>query len=125
MPKAVLTRASGLTITVEGTAAEIHDLVRRLEAPIDAPTLSRTPVSRKTASGSGPRAWLEELAADGFFDTPKGQRQILDKMAEAGHHLKDSDITQQLQRLTRDKILRRQKVPLGGGERRVWGYSKW
>ena len=98
--------------------------------------LRREPKGRARVQGSGPRkalgakkkgpmGWIEELAAEGFFKKPKDSNEILENLAERGHHLELPDITVQLQQLCLRKVLRRKKVPGKEGKRKVWAYSEW
>lgn len=81
----------------------------------------RKPAPKK----KGPMAWLAELASEGFFKKPKDSNEILEKLAERGHHLELPDITVQLQQLCVKKVLRRKKIPGKEGKRQVWAYSNW
>jgi hypothetical protein len=48
------------------------------------------------------------------------------ELAERGHHLTYQDLTRQLTILTKDKALRRKKLPVKeGAKKQVWHYSKW
>lgn len=87
----------------------------------------RAPIPRKPsrAPSGGPKARVEALIADGFFDSPKTSPEILEALAERGYHMKSSDLTWQLQQLLKDQRLRRKKKPVKEGSRPLWHYSKW
>lgn len=76
---------------------------------------------RKKAGG--PKSKLEELLAEGFFSSPRSSQEVLQALAERGHHLKHPDLTWPLQQLLREKRLRRKHAESEG--RRVWAYSNW
>lgn len=77
------------------------------------------------APPGGPKARIDSLITDGFFDSPKVSSQILEALAERGYHMKSSDLTWQLQQLLKDQRLRRKKNPAAKGSRVLWHYSKW
>lgn len=79
----------------------------------------------KNKKSEGTIAWLEELKEENFFEEPKNSSGILSALAERGHHLKDSDLTLPLQKLTKRKLLRRKKQAPIEGRRKVWYYSNW
>lgn len=72
----------------------------------------------------GPMAWLQELVEEGFFAKPKTAKEILERLTESGHHLRQSDITGQLQTLAKQKVLRRKEAPDANGKKRVT-FSNW
>lgn len=78
------------------------------------------------ATKDGPKAWLEEMIDDGFFNEPQASKAMVEELAERGHHLRYQDLTDQLATLVTDKKLRRKKLPVKeGAKRQVWHYSKW
>ncbi|HHT9138974.1 MAG TPA: hypothetical protein ACFYEK_17230 [Candidatus Wunengus sp. YC60] len=79
----------------------------------------------KNKKNEGTMTWLEELKEENFFEEPKNSSKILSALAERGHHLKDSDLTLPLQKLTKRKLLRRKKQAPIEGKREVWYYSNW
>lgn len=99
---------------------------QRQEAKIPQSSDDAAPAA-KGSSRAGPMAWLEELVGEGFFQAPKNQAEMLAELAARGHHLRDSDITSQLERLVVRRLLRRSKIanPRSRGPREIWGYSNW
>ncbi|MGC2518416.1 MAG: hypothetical protein WA373_04835 [Burkholderiales bacterium] len=74
---------------------------------------------------TGTIAWLRDLAAEGFFESPRNIQGILGRLAEQSHHLSGSDLTWPLQQLCHTKVLRRKKVVPKQGKVAMWHWSKW
>jgi hypothetical protein len=86
---------------------------------------SKSKSARPTA-GKGPKKYIEELLADGFFG--KKQRTIADvkaELANRGHHVALTGLSGPLQALTQQRKLRRQKITAGDGGRTTYAYSVW
>lgn len=63
--------------------------------------------SKPKASKGGPRAWLDELVDEDFFNEPRSAGEILIELKSRSHHLKPNDITSPLQKICHAKLLRR------------------
>jgi len=51
--------------------------------------------------------YLLEMKDDGFFDTPKQLKEIIQELARLGHYYKSSSVTNPIQRLIQQKKLGR------------------
>ena len=75
---------------------------------------------------AGPKNWVAELIADGLFDEPRSGPAIVEALNERGHNVTYQDLTRQLVSLTKERKLRRKKMPGGrDGKQPVWHYSNW
>jgi hypothetical protein len=70
---------------------------------------------------SGPKAYVEEMIADGFFKKPKLISEVKAALENLGHHIPVTSLSGPLQRLCQQKLLRRQKL----GESASYTYSEW
>lgn len=80
----------------------------------------------KSQSRRGPKAYIEELVADGFFK--KKQRTIADvkaELANRGHHIALTGLSGPLQALTQQRKLRRQKATSREAGKSTYVYSVW
>jgi hypothetical protein len=76
--------------------------------------------AEKDSAKLGPKAWLQELAVEGFFKTPRANVAIRAALDERGHILKPTDLTHPLASLVKEKILRRKKMaPEEGGKSQI------
>jgi len=64
----------------------------------------------KEIKRDGPRARLQELANENFFQNPKSMKNMLNELKNRSYHYKPADLTRPLQTMTRDKILRRDSI---------------
>lgn len=55
----------------------------------------------------GAYGYLLEIKGDGFFNTPKTLKQIVQELGRLGHYYKSTSLTNPLQRLIRQKKLGR------------------
>jgi len=86
---------------------------------------ARPPVGKRGAR-RGPKKYIEDLLADGFFD--KKQRTIADvkaELANRGHHVALTGLSGPLQALTQQRKLRRQKITAKDGGKTTYAYSVW
>jgi len=78
----------------------------------------------KGSTKPGPKTWLQELADEGFFATPKHLAAIREALDERGHILKPQDLTAPLANLVKEKVLRRKKMSAQeGGKAQVHWYN--
>lgn len=96
-------------------------LPERTVAPKIATTqTARAKKAKKDSTKPGPKAWLQELADEGFFKIPKTNAAIRAALDERGHMLKPTDLTFPLSSLVKEKVLRRKKMaPEEGGKSQV------
>jgi hypothetical protein len=110
----------------EGSADEGKTTKSKAKAKSNSAVVRPRASGHRASGKDGPKAWLEELIDGGFFDEPRSGVAMVDKLAEHGHHLTYQDLTRQLTILTKDKALRRKKLPVKeGAKKHVWHYSKW
>lgn len=76
-----------------------------------------------TAQGMGPLDRLRQLAREGWFNSPRTSKEIVAELARRGATYKRTDLTRQLQSLTRGEELYRRKAVPEGEDRAVWVYS--
>jgi len=74
----------------------------------------------KKSTKGGPKAWVKELADEGFFGIPKSSAEIRKELATRSHILKPTDITKPLETLCHDKVLRRSERSDGGKKVICW-----
>ena len=82
------------------------------------------PVTNSTKT-EGPLAWLRELVDEGFFKKPKSSKNIQDELDNRSHKLRAPDLTLPLQKLCREKKLRRDRIAPAEGEKKVLHWFKW
>lgn len=76
-------------------------------------------------SKDGPKAWLRELVKEGFFKKPKSSNAIREELETRSHHLKATDMTQPLEALCHEKLLRRKKETPDGGSKALLHWVNW
>lgn len=79
--------------------------------------------TRKLESGknrSGPQAYIEEMARDGFFKQPKTISEVKGELENRGRHIPITSLSGPMQALCQKKVLRRHK-PDG----KTFSYSEW
>lgn len=81
----------------------------------------------KTAreSSSGPKARIEELIQEGFFEEQRTIADVKAELANRGYHIPLTSLSGPLQTLVREKKLRRQKKADGKGAKGIFAYSNW
>jgi hypothetical protein len=73
-----------------------------------------------TGSKAGPKAYIEELIEDDFFQKPKTISEVKTALENRGHHIAVTSLSGPLQKLCQRRQLRRQKNDSG-----TYTYSKW
>jgi phosphoglycerate-specific signal transduction histidine kinase len=95
-------------------------------APATAPATAtakakvRAKSSEKAAAKSGPAAYLQEMFEDEFFLKQKSISEVKTELENRGHHIPLTSLSGPLQKLCKEKVLRRQK---NGANKFV--YSNW
>ncbi|HEX9758119.1 MAG TPA: hypothetical protein VGB26_10000 [Nitrospiria bacterium] len=94
--------------------------------PLKRATGHGAPSSRKKvkATRSGPRAYIEEMVADGFFKKPKTMAQVKAELENRGHHIALTSLSGPLQKLTHHRKLRRSRTKIKGNKQ-TFVYSVW
>ena len=73
--------------------------------------------------GGGARPLLDELVDEGFFGTERSLREIADALRNRGHIYKQEALSPHLLRLTRVKVLQRDKAR-PDGKKEMWFYKR-
>lgn len=89
--------------------------------PQVAPRAAATP--KKSKSGGGPKARVEELISHDFFKKPRTLSDVKAELANRGFHIARTSLSGPLQSLVRERKLRRQKGV--AGDPGAYGYSNW
>jgi hypothetical protein len=84
------------------------------------PKASEKKKSTARKKSSGPKAQIEALIDDGFFEERRTIAEVKAELANRGHHFAITSLSGPLQTLTQDKRLRRQK---GEGDNATYAYS--
>ena len=75
------------------------------------------------ARGGGARLLLDELVDDGFFNTERSLPEIADALRNRGHIYKQSGLSPHLIRMTRDRVLQRDKAEREG-QKKMYFYRR-
>lgn len=119
-------RRSAFQIVLEDLLGGGSGMSRHVSAKVES-TQSRQSSSRpaKTRKArGGTQSYVDELLSEGFF---KERRSISDVKAELenrGHHIPLSSLSGPLQRMCKERRLRRQKTA-ETGSRSTYSYSNW
>jgi hypothetical protein len=92
----------------------------RKGGPIEKATNKRKKVIGISASKAGPKAYVEELIEEDFFQKPKIISEVKTALENHGHHIALTSLSGPLQKLCQQRRLRRQKNDSG-----TYTYSKW
>lgn len=115
MTRANLTLPDGTKVTIEGTAAEVAELLHRVVEPSAVTSTARLrsairPGARKgRTSSKGPIDHVRELVAVDYFSTKRGLGDIQRRLEEAAHIYPQTSLSPALFRMVRAKELRRIK----------------
>lgn len=110
MPTASITMPGGATIVIEGTQAEVADLVAKFQAHESQSTKSTARSSRgSTSARTGPFDLIVGLIERGFFQTPRELGAVRAALEEEGHFYPVTTLSPLMLRLVRRKFLRRIK----------------
>jgi hypothetical protein len=118
MPKAVIVRSGGATITIEGTQDEVVSMLARIEGTSGADQ-KKPPATSRISSAKGsttPTALISELVQEGFFREPKELGAVGQALKERGHFYPVTTLSPAMLRLVRKKELRRLK------DKKRWTY---
>lgn len=84
------------------------------------------PVKTKKARG-GTQSYLDELLSEGFFKKQKNISEVKAELENRGHHIPLTSLSGPLQRMCKERKLRRQKTAktVKTGSRSTYSYSHW
>ena len=122
LAKARLTTKSGTSITIEGSAAEVAELVKQIEPETGASKPQSSTGARSRRRREQPKATpinlISSLIDGGFFrKKPKDLAAVKGALAEMGHVYPVTTLSPTLLRLVRSRQLRRLK------EKKRWLYT--
>ncbi len=86
---------------------------------------ARTKSTKASPKTDGPLVWLRELVEEGFFKKPKSSKDIQDELDKRSHRLKATDLTMPLQIICREKLLRRDRIAKGEGDKKLLHWFNW
>ena len=89
---------------------------------------NKTPktIDKSVKSQRGPKAYIEEIIADGFFAQPQPISNVKTELANRGYHVPVTSLSGPLIKLTKERKLRRNKINAGQeGVRGGFSYSIW
>jgi hypothetical protein len=123
MAKATVKSGSGAVITIEGTSAEVAEMLATFERSATVGrakgVVARQQASKKAAKKRSTAGELVmSLHEHGFFDEPKSLSQISDALEEQGHLYPVTTLSGVMLGLVKKKDLRRKKID---GR---WAYGK-
>jgi hypothetical protein len=111
MPTASITLPSGAKIVIEGTQAEVAELIAKFQSP--SPSVAggqeKSPV-RAATKRAGPLRLIGELIESGFFNSPQELGAVRMALEAQGHFYPTTSLSPMMLRLVRGKQLRRIKT---------------
>lgn len=87
--------------------------------------VSKPKPEKVSSSKLGPKTWIQELADEDFFKSPRAINAIRDALDERGHILSAQDLTRPLASLVNEKALRRKKMPVEDGGKTQVHWFNW
>ena len=72
----------------------------------------------------GTQSYVDELLSEGFFKKQKNISEVKAELENRGHHIPLSSLSGPLQRMCKERTLRRQKITKDGS-RPTYSYSNW
>lgn len=111
MPTASITLPSGAKVVIDGTQAEVEELIAKFQVGL--PSGPKTP-ERSSQKGhtkrAGPLGLLMDLIDAAFFKTPQELGAVRVALEAQGHFYPTTSLSPLLLRLVRSKQLRRIKT---------------
>jgi hypothetical protein len=95
---------------------------KRSEPPTEADS-GRTK-RKRGSSRSGTQSYVDELLSEGFFKKQKNISEVKAELENRGHHIPLTSLSGPLQRMCKERELRRQKITKAGS-RPTYSYSNW
>lgn len=110
MAKAEITTPDGLKVKVDGTPAEVAEILARArQAGRPTRTRKATKSLKSDRKRDGLPALLDSLREEKFFRTKRGLADIASRLSELGNHYSSMTLSKQLLREVRGRRLRRLK----------------
>jgi len=81
------------------------------------------PTAATRSKRAGPRPHLDGLLSAGFFDTARSLPETAVELRNQGHIFEQEALSPHLLRMTREKVLRRDKAQRNG-EKEMWFYKR-
>jgi hypothetical protein len=110
MPTASIILPNGAKVVIEGTQAEVAELVAKFQG--NAPTGAQTDggAQKARAKRTSPLALICDLIDAGFFKSPQELRAVRLALEAQGHFYPTTSLSPLMLRLVRSKRLRRIKT---------------
>lgn len=105
--QAHVTLPNGAKVTIEGSPAEVAEVVKQLGSTSSATTKNKVRTSKKITTS--PTDLILSLADGGFFELPKDLAAIKQGLAEIGHIYPVQTLSSILFKMVRKRYLRRLK----------------
>jgi hypothetical protein len=111
MPTASITLPGGAKVLIEGTQAEVAELLAKFQggSPSGINTPERSPV-RAATKRTGPLRLIVDLIEAGFFKSPQELGAVRMALEAQGHFYPTTSLSPLMLRLVRGKQLRRIKT---------------
>lgn len=111
MPTASITLSGGAKVVIEGTQAEVAELVARFQGD-SPPEIAgpERPTQRARSRLTGPLSLIGDLIDAGFFKTPQELGAVKSALEAQGHFYPTTSLSPLMLRLVRGKQLRRIKT---------------
>jgi hypothetical protein len=109
------TRDGGAVVTIEGSEAEVANLLARLNGEAKDMAASQT-AERPRVGKPTPMGLISDLISEGFFREPRELGSVRTALKEKGHFYPVTTLSPLMLRLVRRKDLRRLK------EKKRWTY---
>lgn len=110
MPTASITLPTGARITIEGTQAEVAELIAKFQGTSPSEAGPKDPMPRARTKPVGPLALIIDLIDAGFFKTPQELGAVKSALETQGHFYPTTSLSPLMLRLVRGKQLRRIKT---------------
>jgi hypothetical protein len=108
MVTATVTLPGGATVVIEGTRAEVADLLAKLQSSSSRQQSERSS-TKVSAKREGPMQLILDLIDVGFFKTPQELGAVRIALETQGHFYPTTSLSPLMLRLVRGKQLRRIK----------------
>jgi hypothetical protein len=111
MPTASITLPGGAKVVIEGTRAEVAELVARFQGDSPPETAGpERPTQRARSRLTGPLSLIGDLIDADFFKTPQELGAVKSALEAQGHFYPTTSLSPLMLRLVRGKQLRRIKT---------------
>jgi hypothetical protein len=115
-----------LSTLLEGHISQQGSKVTKRTGTTGTPTATSQERKGETKKPSGPKAYVEALIDEGFFEKQRTIADVKAELANGGRHIAVTSLSGPLQALTRERRLRRQKGTANdSGTKTTYAYSNW